>query len=54
MEKDTGYTKEEISRLTDYPVGIVESLIMEMYQKGEIKIRTLGKNTFYAVRDIER
>ncbi len=51
MDKDTGYTLEELSALIGWSQSITESEIMTLYKKGFLKLKQIGKDKFYAVND---
>ena len=51
MEKDTAYTLEELAGIVGWSYSIVESEIMRLFQQSKLKIKQVGKDKFYAVKD---
>ena len=53
MDKDTGYTLEELSSIIGWSQTITETEIMRCFQEGKLKIKQVGKDKFYAIKEDE-
>lgn len=53
MDKDTGYTLEELSSIIGWSQAITETEIMKCFQEGKLKIKQVGKDKFYAIKEDE-
>lgn len=53
MDKDTGYTLEELANIIGWSHAITETEIMRHFQEGKLKVKHIGKDKFYAIKDEE-